>query len=63
VTHESESIGLCASCAHVQVVTSARGSTFFLCKLSLVDSRFAKYPVLPVRQCVGYEFDAKNATR
>jgi hypothetical protein len=35
-------------------VKSARGSTFTLCKLSFVDSRFAKYPVLPVRQCSGY---------
>jgi hypothetical protein len=48
---------------HAQVVTSARGSTFFLCKLSFVDSRFAKYPVLPVRQCSGYranEVDGGN---
>jgi hypothetical protein len=45
------------------VVTSARGSTFFLCKLSFADSRFAKYPVLPVRQCAGYELDEKGAAR
>lgn len=42
---------------HAQVVTSARGSVFYLCQLSFVDSRFAKYPVLPVRQCTGYERD------
>jgi hypothetical protein len=39
---------------HAHVITSARGSTFTLCKLSFVDTRFAKYPVLPVRQCDGY---------
>jgi hypothetical protein len=38
-----------------QVITSARGSTFSLCKLSFVDVRFAKYPALPVRECAGYE--------
>jgi hypothetical protein len=26
--------------------------------LSFVDSRFAKYPALPVRQCDGYRRDA-----
>jgi hypothetical protein len=50
--------GLCATCAHAQVITSARGSTFSLCTLSFVDSRFAKYPVLPVRHCDGYSRDA-----
>jgi hypothetical protein len=50
--------GLCATCAHAQVITSARGSTFSLCKLSFVDSRFAKYPLLPVRHCDGYSRDA-----
>jgi hypothetical protein len=42
------------------VVTSTRGSTFYLCKLSFVDSRFAKYPALPVLRCSGYERDAKD---
>jgi len=55
VTADADHRGLCATCAHAQIVTSARGSTFTLCELSVVDSRFAKYPVLPVRQCVGYE--------
>jgi len=46
--------GLCGSCVHAQVITSARGSTFSLCRLSFVDPRFAKYPALPVLQCAGY---------
>ena len=46
--------GLCLSCEHAQIVTSARQSTFYLCRLSATDPRFAKYPVLPVRTCSGY---------
>lgn len=46
--------GLCESCRHVEVVTSAHGSTFFLCRLSFEDPRFPKYPVLPVAVCSGY---------
>jgi len=38
----------------VQVVTSARQSTFYLCRLSASDARFPKYPSLPVRACDGY---------
>ena len=48
-------IGLCATCAHVQVVTSSRGSIFYMCRLSQTDEEFPKYPVLPVLRCVGYE--------
>ena len=47
-------IGLCATCRHVRVVRSARGSRFYLCQLSEVDDRFVKYPPLPVVKCVGY---------
>jgi hypothetical protein len=47
--------GLCPRCVNVQVITSARGSRFFLCKLSLTDPRFPKYPVIPVVECIGYE--------
>jgi hypothetical protein len=46
--------GLCARCAHVQVITSARGSTFYLCRLSAVDPRFPKYPRIPVLACTGF---------
>jgi hypothetical protein len=47
--------GLCSLCAHVQVVRSARGSTFWLCERSRGDSRFRRYPPLPVRACAGFE--------
>jgi hypothetical protein len=47
--------GLCASCAHVQVVPSSRASEFYLCRRSLNDRRFPRYPMLPVLTCEGYE--------
>jgi hypothetical protein len=50
----SPSIGLCASCEHVKVITSAKGSHFVLCDLAKTDPRFAKYPRLPVFNCPGF---------
>lgn len=47
--------GLCASCANTKRVESARGSVFYLCLLAERDSRFSKYPNLPVLKCAGYE--------
>jgi hypothetical protein len=46
--------GLCDGCAHVQIVTSARGSRFYLCRLSFTDPRFPRYPPIPVLQCAGF---------
>ena len=50
----NDRVGLCATCTHVQIVTSAKGSTFYLCRLSQEDPRFPRYPALPVRACGGY---------
>ncbi len=50
-----KSAGLCADCIHSQRIESERGSTFILCRLSLTDSRFAKYPRLPILACPGYK--------
>jgi hypothetical protein len=36
------------------VVHSSRGSTFYLCRLSLSDPRFPRYPPLPVLSCAGF---------
>ena len=47
--------GLCASCRFAEVVTSSRGSTFYLCTLAATDPRFRRYPILPVHHCDGYE--------
>jgi hypothetical protein len=52
---QSENIGLCATCRHVETIVSARGSTFYLCRLALTDPDFPKYPTLPVIACEGYE--------
>jgi hypothetical protein len=48
-------VGLCATCQNVRRITSDRGSRFYLCELSKTDSRFPKYPRLPVLSCAGYE--------
>ena len=49
--------GLCAACAHVNLITSSRGATFYMCRLSLSDPRFPRYPRLPVISCEGYRPD------
>jgi hypothetical protein len=46
--------GLCASCRWADVVTSSRGSTFYLCTRSANDPSFPRYPALPVLACRGY---------
>ena len=50
-----EPAGLCATCAHMQIVTSGRGSRFYMCRLSFTDPRFARYPPIPVIACAGHE--------
>jgi hypothetical protein len=46
--------GLCANCVNARRIESDRGSVFIMCQLSFQDSRFAKYPRLPVLNCSGY---------
>ena len=56
--HESSKlpqVGLCSHCVHMREIHSDRGSTFYMCQLSATDSRFPKYPRLPVLQCLGYQ--------
>lgn len=52
---DPHAVGLCLDCEHSRIIRSDRGSIFYLCKLSAADSRFAKYPRLPVLSCSGYE--------
>jgi len=47
--------GECGTCRQAQVVSSSRGSTYFLCLRARTDPRFPKYPALPRRQCPGYD--------
>jgi hypothetical protein len=46
-------IGLCSGCQHCRIVKSER-STFYLCRLSLTNPEFRKYPPLPVWRCSGH---------
>jgi hypothetical protein len=55
-----EGAGLCARCEYAQAVRSSRESVFVLCCLAANDARFAKYPRLPVRYCVGFELAAAS---
>jgi hypothetical protein len=52
---EASGAGLCYGCRHSKRVEGKRESVYYLCERSLTDSRFAKYPRLPVLQCPGYE--------
>jgi hypothetical protein len=51
---EERRVGLCGDCLHSQRIQSARGSTFYRCKLADTDPTFPKYPRLPVVHCAGY---------
>ena len=46
--------GLCRTCQHSRRIESDRGSVFIRCELSSEDSRFQKYPRLPMLVCSGY---------
>ncbi|RPI86343.1 MAG: hypothetical protein EHM42_06065 [Planctomycetaceae bacterium] len=48
------SLTLCAACVFARTVVSGRGSQFLLCRKSLEDARYAKYPPQPVRTCPGF---------
>lgn len=51
------SIGLCSVCVNKRVVPHPRGGTpYFMCQLAVSDSRFRKFPPLPVGSCPGYQF-------
>jgi hypothetical protein len=50
--------GLCGSCLHARVQRNARGSTFWRCARADTDSRFRRYPPLPVLRCEGHEAGA-----
>lgn len=55
MTAEAARAGLCASCTWMAMVTSSKGSTFFMCRRSEFDADFPRYPPIPVRICRGYE--------
>jgi hypothetical protein len=57
---------LCETCASMREVITPKGSRFLLCRLSLVDPGFVKYPPQPVVRCDGYrprpEADERDTT-
>ncbi|MFN8586607.1 MAG: hypothetical protein U0704_02310 [Candidatus Eisenbacteria bacterium] len=53
--------GLCATCAHVRLVTTPR-SEFVLCERSKLDPAYPRYPRLPVLACPGWEPAPKHET-
>lgn len=59
-----QQVGLCASCVHSRIVESARGSLFWMCRLSETDAQFRKYPPLPVVRCDGFrEAESQDGRR
>ena len=55
-------VGLCASCRFAEIISSSRGSTFYLCTLSHTNPAFRRYPILPVLACSGYQQAPAPAT-
>ena len=53
MTSSRDTIGLCRRCAHSRIVRTPR-STFWRCALAETDTRFVRYPRLPVLQCDGF---------
>ena len=56
----NRAVGLCEKCAFVRRVENERASIFYLCERSFEDSRYPKYPPLPVLACLGFEVAANE---
>ena len=52
--------GLCGTCAHAKCNQNTRGSVFWQCLKAQSDSRFSKYPPLPVLRCHGFEMEGRR---
>lgn len=48
-------VGLCQNCKFLRKVENNKGSKFFLCRRSVEDKNFPKYPALPVVSCPGFK--------
>jgi hypothetical protein len=53
-TPAEDRVGLCASCEHARRVSASR-VVYWMCRRSLTEARYEKYPRLPVLACPGYE--------
>ncbi|PZS24997.1 MAG: hypothetical protein DLM58_23495 [Pseudonocardiales bacterium] len=47
--------GLCGWCLHAILRPTRRGTVYLRCGLAARDSKFPKYPRLPVTRCEGHE--------
>ena len=54
-------VGLSAECEHARVQRNARESEFWRCLRAETDTRFERYPRLPVSECAGYERAVSSA--
>jgi hypothetical protein len=52
---ESAIVGLCSDCAHAKKLKTKIDATIYLCGRAAADSRFPKFPRLPIMACAGYE--------
>ena len=59
-TFEERAAFIRAAVGEDRRIESDRGSIFLMCKLSFEDSRFVKYPRLPVVICSGYRPETEN---
>ena len=55
-------VGLCARCMHARRVEAPR-ALYWMCRRSLTDPRYDKYPRLPMRVCDGFEPGSDEAPR
>ena len=55
ISSESQRIGLCSTCQHLQRVRTDKSAVFYLCHRSVTDPGYPKYPRLPVLACRGHE--------
>ncbi|TBR25730.1 hypothetical protein EPO15_01580 [bacterium] len=46
--------GVCGTCRHAKRLTTRGGGDILLCRLSETDSKFPRYPALPVLSCPGW---------
>lgn len=48
-------LGLCQACVYAREIVSGKGSRFLYClRAEQTDSRYTKYPRLPVLECPGH---------
>ena len=55
--------GLCASCVNARVIESSKSARFIRCELSFTDTRFARYPRLPMTRCEGFSARTDRAAQ